>query len=287
MPDTSEIMEPFFRAIASAPLNIAPERSADLMQQIFENLQWRLVDLKASPLQQPPFSSDPPTKTITVTYSGLAMVWCIAYTSVSLYDVVVTLYRHDPSGGLRDIREAFAKLSRHLAYANRLRTEDADWPADLLWPEIGITADPWDRINNVFFGAVSWLLLHEIAHVALNHEEVVPQEMRIRQEIQADEFATKWIFDKVSTEIEREFRILVVGVALAWLLLFQSRGDVLHPPAPKRLRDVFLCVTADSNSIALEVVSHILKVLFFPNVTPPLVNNSEELFSWVLKQFAS
>jgi hypothetical protein len=80
-------------------------------------------------------------------------------------------------------------------------------------------------------------LLHEIAHVRLGHE---PDNGRShKQEEEADEFAAKWVFKEVPTDREREFRILVVGVALAWLLLFAPvGGDTKHPPAYARVMHV-------------------------------------------------
>jgi Peptidase U49 len=104
-------------------------------------------------------------------------------------------------------------------------------------PELDSEIEAFKEINEVFFGAVAWILLHEIAHVRLGHE---PDNGRShKQEKEADEFAAKWVFKEVPTDREREFRIPVVGVALVWLLLFAPvGGDTKHPPAYARVMHV-------------------------------------------------
>jgi P27 family predicted phage terminase small subunit len=53
--------------------------------------------------------------------------------------------------------------------------------------------------------------------------DLLPKE-KLSQEDDADKFAARWVFDQVGSDEEREFRILVVGVAIAWLLLFEPLG---------------------------------------------------------------
>jgi hypothetical protein len=279
-------MHPFFLEIMKSPLNIAPERGDELAKEIFGELQWELVATKAPPSRADPFSSDPPNKRITVTYSGLAMVWCIACYSVFLCDVVSDLHQSSGQAAeVENIGQAVARIRPILDYAIRLRTKDADWPDSISIPDVTREDDPWGSIQNVFLGAVAFILLHEIAHVSLQHKAIVPAPMRISQEDQADAFAAKWLFERVVDERQREFRILVVGVALAWLLLFEPiGGDPLHPLAHQRLRSVSSYFGADQNSAALEVVADILKSLFLPAVRPPSFENAQASFDWLIAQ---
>src|SRR5207247_3773059 len=110
-----------------------------------------------------------------------------------------------------------AKLSGYLDYATELRQVDNPWPGHLMPPKIDSSEEVIQEINNVFFGAVAWILLHEAGHVHLGNEEESGRSHQ--QEDEEDKFAAEWVFEKVPTEREREFRILGVGVALAWLML--------------------------------------------------------------------
>ncbi|MGY0575925.1 phage exclusion protein Lit family protein [Bradyrhizobium sp. RDM12] len=168
-----------------------------------------------------------------------------------------------------------------LEYAEALRQADLPWPSALRPPDVA-AGDQRD-INNVFFGAVAWILLHEVGHVHRQHE--VESARSLKDEEEADEFAAKWVFEKVPDARQREFRILVVGVALAWLLLFAPvGGDTRHPPAFSRVMHVSSYFEAAEDSVALEVVAHLFKALFFPTTTPPTFETSAELFDWTVMQ---
>jgi hypothetical protein len=83
-------------------------------------------------------------------------------------------------------------------------------------------------VNNIFFGAVGLILLHEIAHMSMKHKIELPEHLKLDQENEADQFAASWIFEGVTGSTQREFRILVSGITL-WL----SRGAV-HPSTHQR-----------------------------------------------------
>jgi Peptidase U49 len=129
-------------------------------------------------------------------------------------------------------------------------------------------------------------LLHEIAHVHFQHPVNLIPEVNIRQEDDADKFAARWVFDRVQSNDERERRILKVSLALAWLLLFELwGGDAHHPPVVYRLMHVARYFNAEPNSIALEVVAHLFKILFFPAENPPEFDTSQDLFEWTINLF--
>lgn len=139
------------------------------------------------------------------------------------------------------------------------------------------------KINNVFLGAVAWILLHEVGHVHRQHQ--VESARSLKDEEEADDFAAKWVFEKVPDSRQREFRILAVGVALAWLLLFAPiGGDTKHPPAYARVMHVSSYFEAAEDSVALEVVAHLFKALFFPTEAPPTFETPGELFDWTVLQ---
>ena len=113
----------------------------------------------------------------------------------------------------------------------------------------------------------------------------MPPEM-IRQEDDADKFATRWVFEQVGSCREREFRILAVGVAVAWLLLFEPiGGDPNHPPAVNRMIYISSFFGAKADSVALEVVAHLVKILFFPAEPLPEFDSAQALFDWTVELF--
>jgi hypothetical protein len=279
--DTAVLMEPYFqRHLGETPLNIAPERSAELMSEVFQGRIWDLVATKGCPpggIQ--PFESYPEFRAISVSYSGLAMVWCIARYGVFMLDVVRSA--RGTIEGPTDIGQAWSELKGYLEYATALRQEDRAWPNKLERPRLDTGNRVIEETNDMFFGAVGWILLHEIAHVKSNHESM--SHRSIEDENEADDFAADWVFKDVPTERQREFRILVVGVALAWLMLFAPvGGDTKHPPAYVRVMRVASYFEAAKDSVALEAVAHLFKALFFPTMTPPTFETPDELFHWTV-----
>src|SRR5437879_5162378 len=70
--DTAVLMEPYFQRFGSNPSNIAPERSAELIADVFGGRLWDLNAVQGSPAGgYQPFVARPDTHAITVSYSGL------------------------------------------------------------------------------------------------------------------------------------------------------------------------------------------------------------------------
>ncbi|MGY4608607.1 hypothetical protein ACVW16_007019 [Bradyrhizobium sp. USDA 4474] len=280
--DTAALMEPYFRLLGGNPLNIAPERAAELTTDVFGGALWNLIAKKGAPVGGvQPFLANPDDRSIAVSYSGLAMVWCMALFGVFLLDVVKA--NRGSTEGPVNIGREMEKLRGYLDYAGKLRQVDIPWPDDLMPPDVNSGLQVVREINNVFFGAVAWILLHEVGHVYLGHE--VDSARSLKDEEEADDFAAKWVFAKVPDPRLREFRILAVGVALAWLLLFAPvGGDTKHPPAYARVMQVASYFEAAEDSVALEVVAHLFKALFFPTEVPPTFETPGELFDWTVLQ---
>ncbi len=212
------------------------------------------------------------------------MLWCISAHAALTLDLVKSA--GGQHGGETNVGDLFSRTKGFLDYATCLRTHDKDWPHGLYQPDPDRKGEPFETIDRIFLGAVSWILLHEIAHVHFQHEtNLLPLEM-IRQEDDADKFATRWVFEKVGSCRQREFRILAVGVAVAWLLLFEPiGGDPKHPPAVNRMMHISSYFGAKTDSVALEIVAHLLKILFFPADPIPEFNSAQALFDWTVESF--
>ncbi|TYO66959.1 hypothetical protein FXV83_09175 [Bradyrhizobium hipponense] len=57
-------------------------------------------------------------------------------------------------------------------------------------------------------------------------------------------------------------------------------GDAKHPAAYYRVMHVSSYFNAAEDSVALEVVAHLLKALFFLSMMPPTFSTPAELFAW-------
>lgn len=285
MPDTAQLMAPYFARLEGALHAIAPERNDELVREIFKSEIWHLTAVSgASVAGVAPFKAVPKDRDIQASSSGLAMLWCIsAYAALTLDLVKSACGQH---GGETNVGCLFSRMKGFLDYATCLRTHDEEWPHGLHQPDPDVKGEPFETINRIFLGAGSWILLHEIAHVHFQHEtNLLPPEM-IRQEDDADKFATRWVFEQVGSCREREFRILAVGVAVAWLLLFEPiGGDPNHPPAVNRMIYISSFFGAKADSVALEVVAHLVKILFFPAEPLPEFDSAQALFDWTVELF--
>lgn len=237
---TKEVTEPLFRFAARTPLNIAPERGARLAGEIFGSGKW---DLRASQTAAN-FYAVPPDKAIYLSYAGLASLWCIAYAAFHVADVASRLNRAPKAAGQTEINIAQAcasrKIPENIAYAKALFLADQDWPDNLTPPHPSPDFDTLEgRVNNVFYGALSWILLHEIAHVHHGDGKLLLADLLVRQEYRADDFATRWVLEDAGAGLYREFRVLMIVVALTWLFLHEQTVGVGtdHPPAILRFRE--------------------------------------------------
>ena len=278
-----ELMEPFFRILNRAPFNIAPERSDKLAEEILGIGEWTLQESNTEANMYAMVSD----RSIRVSWASLGSVWCLSYVAVRLMDLGVTQQRktHLPEEMWIDISAQWEteKFDQYLAYVRTLFREEEFWPAELSVPKLVESTNSEDgRINNVFLGAMSWLMLHEIGHIYKEHIRFIPNELRVSQEYEADDFATRWILES-ARGIDREFRILIVCVALAWLFLNEeTRGQGAdHPPAFRRYQAALPHFKAGGRSAALEQAAYLFKALFDPTSTPPRDLGVTEFFEWM------
>jgi hypothetical protein len=142
---TAVLMGPYFQKLGSVASHIAPERSAELLAEVFKGKLWGLEIREGAPPGVQPFISFPEIHTIKITYSGLAMVWCIALYAVFMLDVV--RLNRGKAEGPADIGAAMAKLKGYLDYATALRQKDLAWPNDLKPPELDSEIEAFKEIN--------------------------------------------------------------------------------------------------------------------------------------------
>jgi hypothetical protein len=138
---------------------------------------------------------------------------------------------------------------------------------------------PEGRVNNVFYGALSWILLHEIAHVHHGDGKLLPADLLVRREYRADDFATRWVLEDAGAGLYREFRVLMIVVALTWLFLHEQTVCVGsdHPPAILRLREASALFQMGDR----ENAAYVLKALLDPTTSAPPHDTAKESFEWI------
>jgi SAM-dependent methyltransferase len=274
-----------FRFINRTPFNIAPERAEALAREVFGSGEWTITPLAS----KAGFWARVDEKSVYVTWAGLASLWCVAHVAYAAMQLGSLASRTPAAKGAAGVdfgrQWHECNLQGYVDFARRLVRKDESWPLDLQVPDAhALAATHEGRINNLFFGALSWILLHEIGHVHHGDDPFLPADQMVRQEVQADDFATSWMLDDAGSGVDREFRALMVITALAWLFLFESVGgqDPTHPPAIQRFRAAAAKLDLGERSPALEGASYLLKAMFDPaGAPPPKRPTPREAFHWI------
>lgn len=276
-----------FRVANRTPFNVAPERANALANKVFGGGDWSLTPYDANAS----FSATVADKTIYATWAGLGSLWCVAYVAFCAMQLGSTASRDTVTKEAASVD--FGKqwhdlnLQGYVDYARRLVHKDENWPVGLELPGIRASGSFEGTVNNLFFGALSWILLHEIGHVHHEHEALLPFDQMVRQETQADDFATSWILEDAGCGLTREFRAMAIVTALAWLFLFESAGgqDPNHPPAILRFRAAVAKFDLGDRSPALENAYYLLKAIFDPSgPTPKKRLTPREAFDMIAKR---
>ncbi|WP_300973515.1 phage exclusion protein Lit family protein [Sphingomonas sp. LHG3406-1] len=277
-----------FAVVNRTPFNIAPERAQVLAGEVFGTGEWTITPLGS----KAEFWARVDQKSVYVTWAGLASLWCVAYVAYSVMQMGSLSSRAPEAKSVTGVDFANQwhdlNLQGYVDYAKRLVREDRSWPPGLGVPDAQASPTSHEgKINNLFFGALSWILLHEIGHVHHGHDPFLPADQMVRQEIQADDFATSWVLDDAGSGLDREFRALMVITALAWLFLFESVGGQgpTHPPVIQRFRAATAKFDLGERSPALENGSYLLKALFDPAGSPPSKRPTpRQAFDWMAQR---
>lgn len=285
---TKDATDSLFKLAKRTPFNIAPERANDLAARVFGTCDWSmgLSDADAN------FYAIVEDKMVLLSSQGLASLWCLSHVAFSLTDIASRLARMQEAqhSNMVNLGEYWAEHNLHLYldYARRLIQSEEPWPSTLDIPDTNAAPNtPEGRCNNLFFGALSWIILHEIGHVHHVHERITTVDKSIRQEFQADDFATSWILDDAGRGLDREFRVLMIVTALAWLFLYESvKGQgTTHPATILRFREAISKFNLGERSPALENSCYLLKALFDPsNANMPQQLTPREAFDWMAQR---
>jgi Peptidase U49 len=132
-------------------------------------------------------------------------------------------------------------------------------------------------------GALSWIILHEIAHIHHGDQKIIPAALLVKQEYKADDFATRWILDIAGNGLQREFRVLMIIVALTWLFLHERAvgTGTDHPPVILRFREAVRLFQMSERSVGLQNAAYVLKALLDPAMSAPPHETAKDYFEWI------
>jgi hypothetical protein len=110
------------------------------------------------------------------------------------------------------------------------------WPREFPSPQ---NDDLQTRLaTELFLVAVGWIILHESAHILLNHADG-PADLLKREEREADAFATEWLLEGVNDTKMLQKRSLGIAIANLSLIALDLRAKRLdlsqHPRSVERL----------------------------------------------------
>jgi hypothetical protein len=100
--------------------------------------------------------------------------------------------------------------------------------------------------ERLFLFGIAWILLHELAHLKLDHQETAGEPSR-EEENEADLFAARWMSDAATSssgdaEINRITVLLGIAVVLLWLTVLNvyvgPSDSETHPEGYERLQRV-------------------------------------------------
>lgn len=276
--DAERLIVGYIPHIARAPYAIAPERADELNSMTSNSKPWELVFNPG----HANFFARPNKSEIEVTFAALLSLWAVARAALLIGNESMAATRSGRSTLNSQPGTAIAEANDLIRAANSLISDpQAAWPRHLAKPNplaAGRSQD-W-YVNNLFLGATGWSLLHEVAHVHLKHQEITTDVLRKHQEHEADEWATKWVFEHVGRGLTRDFRVFATATGIVWVGLIDNirRGSATHPHASDRFIRCSNFFGTNPISPGLELAAHITKVFFDPHAAAPSVDMPQEAF---------
>lgn len=228
----------FESAIAGVAYAIAPERGAELRSLISEHrFELKFVDERAFG-----FRVNAQSGVATLPVAALEYLWCCAYAFFVIYqdytDAQLRRELHFNFDRQVDSRRAVDLLN--WACRNMIYSGVELWPIDLPRPAAEPEYASYLHVaNELFLGAVGWILQHEIAHV-VRGDKINHGIYSIQCENAADADATEWILGSAQLPMERQKRLLCICVAILALQMLEMPGPDIdrnrtHPRPLDRL----------------------------------------------------
>ena len=286
-----QLMRPFGEHVAATPANLAPEKQGEL-GALYGGPPWEILFSggDANFVAVVEGNQETGGHQIIARYAGLLGLWSTVQAVVAVTDAAVIALNAGRKTIPSDPASIYGMAQRYVDYARMLvRDANVPFPEHLESPDVSSAGGDALRVNNLFYGAVGWILLHEIGHIHLKHQRIVTDDISKQQENEADRFATDWILSGSGIpQPHREFRIFAVAAAMQWLGLVDQvrRGSTTHPHTSERLGRCRAIMSPNDDSPGLEPASYMLKAIFLPSIELPESEHAAFAFDEVLYAYS-
>lgn len=232
-----------------------------------------------------------PDGPVRITWNAVASLWAFSQGAARLSRRMFDGKRKLEKQLIVDQDQELERGLDCLELSRRFCTRDI--PAEVAtpkhWPAWAPSIAPTPAIGSddetglrFFFGALSWIFRHELAHISLDHHNRLNSGELSEQacETEADIEATRRLRGTRKAdilrpagqspsheELELEWRAISIGLGLIWVALFEldrSSQNFTHPPVADRLFACFNELGLREDSIAAEILSDIIQSWIAP-----------------------
>lgn len=211
------------------------------------------------------FAANPEGR-IRFTVQPLKRLWALVYAHLSNYEAVTHRKAADPSA-IQLLKWAIsADMNATCSLTQELDFHDNSYPEDSPKPFDEATDDPIIMLaSDITMIGMGFILLHEIAHVELEHPAMISPRAKIEED-EADEWAVDTILKGIENYCSDQYpdresaHILVtqkrsLGLLLTFLWIMgqdhsRASGEFRsHPPTNERLYKAICTAVTDSNDL--------------------------------------
>ena len=235
------------------------------------------------------FAALPSERVVRVTWNGIASLWACSQAFARIAPLMLDGSRNGKDrlditpASVLEVGVMAQELAKMLCTQDLI---DADgktfWIQGLPLPTTRPLDEDSANGNILFFGALAWILRHELAHITLGHLASIPAD-QIVEEQQADFQAADWLrgnryadearpLGQAPTDVEQalEQRALAVVLGVIWVATFEIRGrqpSRVHPPIADRIYYTLERMQLREDSLALATAAHSIQFLIDPQGT--------------------
>jgi hypothetical protein len=239
------------------------------------------------------FRSVPSERRVLVDWRGVASLWAMSQAVARLSQAMFSARRNRAArlnladGSSEALGHAFIGYAKELCIPQQWR-----WNTFFPKPDRNTASDAAKSGDRFFFRSLEWLLGHELAHIALRHQDKAWNfEQSRAEERDADLYATRalrgdliadagrtWGAKPSESELRLERRAIAAGMGLIWVGLYEETGNQtteMYPPISDR---IFRCLdefALAKDSMASEILSDFIKAWVDPQAAWPALSPDE------------
>lgn len=223
------------------------------------------------------FRSVPSERRVKLDWRGIASLWAMSQAASRLIPALFEARRANAQRLDIQVDSPEELGMNFIGYAKAMCVPRPwRWNTYFPKPDPQTNSDEARLGDRFFFQALNWIIRHEVAHIALGHEDEVWSDDQSRmEERDADLHATEGIRGDLApdpdrptgqvpseTEIESERRATAVGLGIVWVAIYEEIGGKpsnKYPPVVDRLSRCLDQFGRAPDGIAAEFLSDFIK----------------------------